>query len=198
MAKPPHSPADGYDDDRDTTARVVLRELTEASDRRKDHRTFDRILEANHGAAAITPSETPAAPSSRAMPTLPRVTLPPALRRGAPARTVALGGVGLGNLVALAVAAMLLTGSLTLLAHVLAGDAPEEAIVLAPRAPLAPMNRAPASLALRTEAPASVSSASSASAASSAPAPVRFRPLRPPAARATSTTAVPTPFVEEY
>lgn len=202
MAKPPHEPADGYDG-QDTTARVVLRELTEASDRRKDHRTFDRILEANHGDGAGpafqgTPPETPAA-SSRATPTLPRVTLPLALRRRAPAHQATKGAVGFGSLAALAVAVMLLAGSLALLGHVLSGhgEVRSEAAVLAPRAPVSPVHRRPTSMA--TEPPARPTATVP---STTPPAPLRPRPSfaaapSTPAPRPAVTTT-PTNFVEEY
>lgn len=192
MAKLPQTPADGYDGE-DTTARVVLRELTQASDRRKDHRTFDRILEANHeDVQGIAPEPL----SARGMPTLPRVTLPMALRPSAPATA----RIGFGNLVALGVAVMLLAGSLAVLATVLSSD--DRSMVLVRRAPLSVVERAPASMAtpraVETTVPATKP-------ALVAPEPRAWRPrpfvaLPGPSTPPPRTTSTPntTTLVEEY
>lgn len=197
MAKRPHTPADGYEG-ADTTARVVLRELTEASDRRKDHRTFDRILEANH---EDVQGVLPEALGSRAMPTLPRVTLPMALRRPAPTVKVSTR-VGFGSLVALGVAVMLLAGSLAVLATVLSSD--DRSVVLARRPPLSVVERAPASMGARPKTTIPPTTPSLVAPEAPAPRPRPFvaspapasGPSTPPP-RATSTPSTTT-LVEEY
>ncbi len=200
MAKPPPPKPDGYEG-ADTTARVVLRELTQASDRRNDHHTFDRILEANHGSL----SEPCGAPSSRAMPTLPRITLPLALQRPAHAGKSAHRSVGFGSFVALSVAILLLAGSLALLGHVLAGDGEVEsaAASLAPHAPLTVVQRAPATMATPVPARTAAPSMAIASPApvhprrtfAAAPTPSPVAPAPPPRALSTPST---TTLVEEY
>jgi hypothetical protein len=192
MAKRPHTPADGYEG-ADTTARVVLRELTEASDRRKDHRTFDRILEATH---EDVHGSVPEAPSSRAMPTLPRVTLPMALRPSAPVAA----RIGLGNFVALGIALVLLAASLTVLATVLSSD--DRSVVLARRAPLSVVDRAPASMAAPRAVPATTLSLVAPEARAPRPRPSLASPApasapSTPPPRATSTPNTTT-LVEEY